>query len=99
MRPDQSNTDNECGYLVMANHLYLFIHSSWIECLAEQIIIMSIPNTNKLEVAVACEQREADHGYITGDLSANIKRFVWKLLILCLALMRIGTFILHSSQT
>lgn len=84
MRPEQSYTDNECGYLVMVNHLYLFIHSSWIECLAGQIIIMSIPNTNKLEVAVACEQREADHGYIMGDLSTNIKRFVWKLLVLCL---------------
>ena len=45
---------------------------------------MSIPNTNKLEVAVAREQREADHGYIVGDLSANIKRFVWKLSVLCL---------------
>lgn len=45
---------------------------------------MSIPNTNKFEGAVACGQREADNGYIVGNLFTNIKGFVWKLLVLCL---------------
>lgn len=39
--------------------------------------LQSNPNADKLEMALAHGQREADHGYNTGDLCANIKGFVW----------------------
>ena len=72
----------KCCYLVMSiSYIYSQL-SDWTR--SRTIIIMSISNTNKLEVTVAHGQREADHGYIVGDLFANIKGFVWKLLVFCL---------------
>ena len=69
----------ECVYLVMSTtYISLFI-----------ALGLKTQNNNYhvnllLGVAVARVQGEADHGYIVGDLFANIKGFVWKLLVFCL---------------